>query len=260
MRSLDAEIRAKYSIRIPRRLDDPMLEQAFASLPDTSNWSFEEIALINRARAKALELVGPPRALVDLMTTQFETELCFRRVRFGREESGDKRGGHRAVIQFGVGSGLFDWFFNGRTGYRAHFRAQPEYGLAFNDQIIEALRGRLGRNLPYVFSVRELNSEFHDCGVAQITKHFFLTSLVPRLSKVWMCTRRMTSDGSIEELAMGFDGTRVLINGLGKWAALNREDDSAWLDVKGAFLGIEGPYQVKDPLIRAQKLSETGEA
>ena len=26
---------------------------------------------------------------------------------------------------------LFDWFFNGRTGYRAHFRADPRNGSSF---------------------------------------------------------------------------------------------------------------------------------
>ena len=29
----------------------------------------------------------------------------------------------RAVVQFPVRVDVFDWFFNGRTGYRAHFRA-----------------------------------------------------------------------------------------------------------------------------------------
>jgi hypothetical protein len=45
-----------------------------------------------------------------------------RNVRLGREHL-DRDWNHvSAVVQFPVGTKLFDWFFNARTGYRAHFR------------------------------------------------------------------------------------------------------------------------------------------
>src|SRR4051794_14324803 len=61
-------------------------------------------------------------------------------VRFARERAEGQPNDYRAVVQFGLGAALYDWFFNGRMGYRAHFRAHYECGLKFNSQLIDALR------------------------------------------------------------------------------------------------------------------------
>jgi hypothetical protein len=66
---------------------------------------------------------------------------------------------------------------------------------------------------------------------------------------------------AVEVLPTGVVGEpRIGLAGGDSWVAFYREDASAWLDVKGAFLGRAGPYQTKDPIARARKLQAKGEA
>jgi hypothetical protein len=177
----------------------------------------------------------------------------------GREHADGRWDDCRVVVQFGVGAEVFDWFFNARTGYRAHFRANYMLGLKFNSEVIDALRGGLAR-LPDATPGRDLSGKFEDCGEVLIRRGFVLTSLVSDLSKVWFCAKRIQSGGGIELLPTGVVGPGLLLNGDVRWAAPYREQDSAWLDVKGAFIGESGLYQPKDPIGRAKGLQATGEA
>jgi hypothetical protein len=111
-------------------------ESAYAPLPDRSTWRFDRISIEDPDRASALELLGTSEQLLDAVAAAFEHAVLNGRVRFGREHAEDARGGCRAVIQFHVRAALFDWFFNGRSGYRAHFWADPLDGIAFNDQMV----------------------------------------------------------------------------------------------------------------------------
>ena len=181
-------------------------------------------------------------------------------MRFGREHLDDKWSDTRAVVQFAVGTSVFDWFFNARTGYRAHFRAHYKCGLRFNNQIVEAIGSVLDTRLPETVRVRELGRGFTDCGEALIPKAVLLSSLVPYLAKIWCCTKRIKSGGGIEDLPPGVVGEPRLLLGGESWVALWRDEDGAWLDVKGGFLGGTRPYQPKKPFERARTLQALGTA
>lgn len=237
-----------------------MPDYSCSYLPNESSWRFDAIASSEPDRASALKVAGPPRALIKALQSALEEALGIGEVRLGREHAASQWDDCRAVLQFGVGAQLFDWFFNARTGYRAHFRVCYECGLMFNNQIIETLRLHLDGSLPIFVPGRELNSEFEDCGEAQIPKGFLIASLASDLSKVWFCTKRIGPSGEIELLPTGVVGPRILLDGEHSWAAPYRADNSAWLDVKGAFLGNAAPYQPKDPIARAKRLQATGEA
>jgi hypothetical protein len=107
---------------------------------------------------------------------------------------------------------------------------------------------------------RDLNSEFEDSGEVLITRGFVLTSLVSDLSKVWFCAKRIQPRGGIELLPTGVVIPGLLLDRDVRWAAPYREQDSPWLDMKGAFVGKSGLYQPKDPICRAKRLQATGEA
>ncbi|SDX63376.1 hypothetical protein SAMN04515617_105159 [Collimonas sp. OK242] len=237
-----------------------MSDHSLSRLPDKSSWCFNQIACSDLDRASALEIAGPPRALLKATVRALDDALCRSDVRFGREHAGSQPDDCRAVVQFSVGVGLFDWFFNARTGYRAHFRGDYKFGLEFEKRIIIALRLRLNAKLLDVVFGRELNENFEDEGEAQIPKHFLIDSLTPNLAKVWFCTRRIKLGGGIERLPTGVVGPRILLDHDKLWAAPCREHDTAWLDIKGAFLGKAGPYQLKGPICRAKKLHDEGEA
>ncbi len=231
-----------------------------SSLPDSSGWHFDEIASCEPDRAHLLEVAGPPGDLLREVTGALDAALASGDLRVGREHAAGHWDDCRAVLQFGVGARIFDWFFNGRTGYRAHFRQHHACGMGFNNQIIEALRHCLDAGLREVVPCRELDSEFKDCGGTEVPKSFLVQSLVMDLSKVWFCTNRLRPGGGTELLPMGIVGPRILLDGNVSWAAPYRGDETAWLDVKGAFLGDRGPYQPKDPVKRAERLQATGEA
>lgn len=131
-------------------------------LPDESSWRFDAIACSEPDRASALKEAGPPGALIEALVSALEQAFGIGDVRLGREPAGSQWDDCRAVLQFEVGARVFDWFFNARTGYRAHFRVRYECGLKFNNQIVEALRLRLDASLPLCVHGRELNSEFED--------------------------------------------------------------------------------------------------
>ena len=164
------------------------------------------------------------------------------------------------VIQFYVGGQLFDWFFNARTGYRAHFRADARAGIAFNNKLVELIREHAETTLQYPISGRKLVGEFEDGGEAKLEKGFLLDSLLPTLAKAWMCNRRIGARGGIVVLAPGLTGPRLDVGDSNPWVAPYRDDDGCWLDIYGAFLGKSGPYQPKDPMRRAEKLHLDGQA
>ncbi|MGF6606014.1 hypothetical protein OKW45_000914 [Paraburkholderia sp. WSM4175] len=158
-------------------------------LPDNSSWRFDQIACSDPNRAFTLEMAGPPSALLEATVKALDEAFGLGVVRFGREHAEAQPDDSRAVVQFAVGVGLFDWFFNARTGYRAHFRGCYKRGLEFNKQIIEALRRCLDAKLPDIVIGRELNKNFEDCGETEIPRSLLMDSLVPHLSKVWFCTK-----------------------------------------------------------------------
>jgi hypothetical protein len=160
------------------------------------------------------------------------------------------------TLPYSIGSSMEEWAIA-----RIYFRTHYECGLKFNDQLIDVLRGILDTDLQDTVMGRELDDRFEDIGEAQIGKPFLIASLVPDLSKVWFCTKRIRPEGGIEFLPTGLLGPRILLGDDGSsWAAPYRDEDTSWLDIKGAFLGKTEVYQPKAPLERAKKLQAKGEA
>jgi hypothetical protein len=114
--------------------------------------------------------------------------------------------------------------------------------------------------LPSEVSTRRLMGDFEDCGSFIVPRERLRISLDPDLSKIWFCGRRMTHNGEVVQLPSGATGPRLRLDDGTTWAALAREDSDAWLELKGAFVGSDGPYQPKDPVARAKKLQHSGEA
>jgi hypothetical protein len=225
-----------------------------------SIWSFDEIAGAAPDRAVALEAAGSPRALLEALKHALDEALDHNNVRLAREHAENCWDDWRAVVQLSVGTTLFDWFFNGRTGYRAHFRQDYFHGLQFNNEIIEALTQSLKLKYFDKVLVHELNSSFEDCGAPiTISGHLFMASLTSYLSKLWLCSKRIENGKKVETLPLGIGGPKIRV-GIDYWEAFYREANDAWLEVKGAFYGDAGFYQPKNPVDRALGLQKTGTA
>jgi hypothetical protein len=230
------------------------------SMPDASNWRFERIASEDAERASCLETAGSPSALVAALLGALAEGVESNTARFGSEDAEASPVDCRAIIQFQVPTQVFDWFFNGRTGYRAHFRAHPDCGLIFESQLLEAVRVQLGNIVSFSVPARRLNSGFQDYGATVLTKSFMLSSLAPHLAKVWFCAKLIGLDGVVRDLPLGITGPKLLLHGGAEWVAPFRDPSDTWLEIKGAFLGKEGPYQPKNPTDRAHHLHKTGTA
>ena len=204
---------------------------------DENDWCFDEIAASDAARAAALETAGTPNELVAALCDALEGGLERQHVRLGFEQAGQCIHDHRAVLQFAVGGRVFDWFFNARGGYRAHFRASSTRGLAFNDRLIDSLAGILAIRLTDPVECTELSARFEDLGRVSVPRSRILASLATlgSLPKIWFCTQRIQRDGGIEQLTSGVVGPKILLGSYDKWAAPVRDDGEAWLDIKGAF-------------------------
>lgn len=230
------------------------------SLPNENNWQFECIKRDDPDRAKTLESAGPPEGLVNALASALKSEFDRKNVRWGWENAVDSEGDCRAVIQFQATPELFDWFFNARTGYRAHYRASVELGLSFNSQIIQAIRDCVDANIAGPIAGRELKNDFQDVGPIQIRKRLLLKSLDRKLSKLWLCGKLILPKGGIKPIPMGYGGPKLILNSDRCWEALYLGTEPIWLDCKGAFSGEAEIYQIKCPLDRARKLHVTGRA
>ncbi|HEY7378471.1 MAG TPA: hypothetical protein VH542_07305 [Steroidobacteraceae bacterium] len=229
-------------------------------LPSVQQWKFDAIAADDPDRALLLESCGTGAQLIAAITTTLPTSLRAGNVRLCRELAIDARGGYRAIVQFHVGAALFDWFFNGRSGYRAHYWSAAKDGLHFNGEIVARIRDCLLSSLPDEVIACNIRDNFELADRVLLPTAFFARSLVPSLSKLWWCVKRLACDGAIEQLAPGLAGPRLIVDRPQHWAAPSRNEHDAWLDVYGAFVTRDGLYQPKDPLGRAQKLHIVGEA
>lgn len=223
-------------------------------------WSFAGIAAIEPARAMQLESAPSAESIAASVLGAFESALAAERVRIGMEESGSNSSDLRVTLQFHVGATLSDQFFNANTGYRAQFRRGWQRGLEYNRSIVTSIRTVVAKSPQLVLPARRLTSKFEDCGALDVTREQVCASLDPNLSKVWFCARLITGDGQITQLLSGVVGPRLRLDQQTTWAAVTRDEECAWFDVKGAFVGSHGLYQPKDPIERAKKLGVNGEA
>jgi hypothetical protein len=141
-------------------------------------------------RCGALECAGSADDLVAAVQSALRSALAQPgAVRFGDEHADVKPNDVRVVVQFPLGAALFDCFFNGRAGYRAHFYAGHEFGQWFDRRVVESLV--LQEQLSETIEAREIGPGFSDRGPVQVAKSFLIRSLGGGVSKVWMCTRRI---------------------------------------------------------------------
>lgn len=198
--------------------------------------------------AEEIEACPAPVALVEALAGALREATVSGHAHFYDEAArNDPRGGCRAVIQFPAPRTLFNHFFSGRAGYRAHFYVSTACGLVFNDQAVAALVAQLASVMPSQvqgFHIDGDGNETHSC----IRKGFVTRSLVPNLSKLWV-----VGDGA------SFTGPRILLPDGRSWSSILCDGDRAGVDLKGAFVGTDGSlYQPKDPHWRAERLHEQG--
>ena len=197
-----------------------------------------------------LETASVPAALIDAVCDALPSA----EPSVGWEISDTDRSHHRALIQFPVHPNLFDWFFNARTGYRAHFRAHPDCGLAFNADVVCAVRDRLRGCLPSIIRAVKVDSAMSAQGEVSISNADLVRSLDPALAKFWVGA---TAIGGADR-GLGASGPKICV-GSDRWPALYMVGHT-WLDLKGAFDDNGKLYQPKSPRGRAIKLHETGRA
>jgi hypothetical protein len=166
----------------------------------------------------------------------------------------------RGVFQFPLGLQLFDVFFNALTGYRAQFRIGMSNGSEKNADLIRELHGELERVGTTPVTIHRLDSRFiykasHRGTIAEIAR-----TLDPSLSKVWACEKLIGVCGEVDDLFVSRTGPKLLFTDSESWSSLYPESGEGWLDVKGAFLGEGGPYQLKSPEFRAAGLEQRGAA
>src|SRR5215471_9835160 len=118
-----------------------------------TEWSFHKIESAEPQRAATLKAAGSPNALIQALGSALVQGFDGDGVRFGRERNSSQPDDWRSVLQFRVGTSLFDWFFNAKTGYRAHFRKSPETGLEFKDAIVKMAVDTLQANAPQTLDV-----------------------------------------------------------------------------------------------------------
>src|SRR5688572_15375600 len=110
-------------------MTDPAITWSLFGLGD---WSFQEFVASDTTRAVRLEQAGSPTDLVEALVAALGLASKMKALICAWEFSEDRPLDCRAVVQFRVEPTLFDWFFNARTGYRAHYRTHPTYGIEFN--------------------------------------------------------------------------------------------------------------------------------
>jgi hypothetical protein len=227
---------------------------------NTSNWQFSRIVADDPQRASRLEAAPSSADLAEAIISTFSTALTSSNVRIGLEEDRSNPNASRTVLQFHIGVEMFDWFCNARTGYRAQFRSGWETGLAYNFALMEASRQHVQAIPHATIEARHLRGCFEDCGSKEATVGQLVASLDPCLSKLWDCTVLIQDNGPVNRLDIDFLGPHILLEQGNSWLALYCDDSDAWLEVKGAFLGAEELYQIKNPVERAKKLQLTGTA
>jgi hypothetical protein len=169
----------------------------------------------------------------------------------------------RSVVQLRVSPELFEAFFNSSAGYRAMFRRGRRIGSLANAALVDAVQSRLAASLPEVVDAHHIKAGLNGpdwIRRAAIPKPTFLRSLDPSLAKVWYSTAEVQSNGEIRRLPFGVSDGKIDVGLSNHWAEIRQDAEDCIIEVKGAFVGSCGLFQIKDPELRARTLSEKGEA
>lgn len=226
-----------------------------------SLWTFDEFDVRESERAHHLRNCPPWPQLVSAVREELRSAIKTKNARFGLDEASQRPHDLRGIVQFPLGTLLFDWFFNSTTGYRAQFRIGRANGLTRNAQLIGELAAELGCFAETDIVIHRYTSEFAYKESNQGKVSRVAATLDVKLSKVWTCDRLIGKAGQIENLRVSHTGPKLLMPDTAPWSSLYPEDADGWLDVKGAFFPPTGkPYQPKSPEERATKLEERGSA
>jgi hypothetical protein len=223
-------------------------------------WNFDEVELDDPDRATHLRSCPAWPELIRQTCHALRVAVAAGNSRFGFDESSRDSRDLRAVVQFPVGRPLFDWFFNGQSGYRAQFRLGCKNGLDENARLVSGLRVQLSAFAPHEITARRFSHDFNDKGPLTCALDQVLASMDPQLSKVWFCERLIDEAGGLQYLFVSRTGPRLPFVDSEPWSSLYPEDAAGWLDVKGAFVNSGGTYQLKPPQERAAGLEMRGSA
>ena len=226
-------------------------------LPNTNQWYFDKIREQDEKRASHLENAGCPEELKSQLCEALNNSLDNNQILIGLEHHSYRKRDIRTVIQFYIGEDLYNWFFNARTGYRAHFWTDYRHGLKFNEELVEALSLKLEEKLSDSVSVLDVGSNLE----TQVPKASVLASLDCLLSKLWCCTKFIDNRDTGDEI-YSTSADKIIFYNQQEWAVLDAGHTWAWLDLKGAFISRENGqlYQPKDPIHRAKQLQTDGTA
>jgi hypothetical protein len=114
-----------------------MAETLLDSVPVT-DWRIAPTVDAGRCARLLKDAPPPNRLIVDLSATALG-EAHAKALDLRWVQACDSQGYFRLELAFRVSAELFDWFFNGRTGYRAAYWLSTQHGMLFNAVALRAL-------------------------------------------------------------------------------------------------------------------------
>ncbi len=166
----------------------------------------------------------------------------------------------RAVVQVPVEAEFFATFFNSSAGYRAMFRRGPLIGNATNAALVSTVRSALMLSLADTANAHVIRTGPEWIRREAISRATLVRSLDPSLAKVWYSTAEIRPKGEIRLLPTGVSDRKINVGLPHHWVEIYQDSDDCIIEVKGAFVGSCGLFQIKDPELRARTLSSKGEA
>jgi hypothetical protein len=253
--------------------------------PITSkDWSFEKIRACDPTRSARLESCGAPRVLISALAQTVATAKE-QDLRVGADSICNKFKKCRIIVQFKISPGLYDWFFNGRTGYRAWYWEPADYGLKLNKQLLSRLRKVITERSPEKLPVRKIRVDRdngtrseRDVGKLLVSRSERFRSLEPGISKIWIgefligTLNRPLTNILFPTLSAAAQSSAKLC--IPRWANAKSsktgevgeglraplpEPKYSWLDLKGGFLAPNGRLtQIKPQDDRAKQIHGCG--
>jgi hypothetical protein len=224
-----------------------------------SAWDYSQFSLIERERANELMHAPSSEELSNLVTSKFELALSSGNLRIGWEQSTQDCAHRRAVLQFHVGAKLYNQFFNSVLGYRGQYKISVADGLKFNSHLVLSIRSLVNESMQPVVRTFEVLPEFSSVsGLIEVTKETLCSSLNPYLSKLWRTDLLIEKSAELTGFSPGITGPKIRLDREIEWSSLLRNEDQAWIEIKGGFLSNNLLYQIKPPGERAEKLHTEG--
>lgn len=229
-----------------------------AQLPDSKQWRFDTIQAADRSRASRLEVSPEFDDIVSDLGLALQAAVSDNSVRFGLDTY---EGYERVTAQFRVSPYLFDAFFNGRTGYRAHFWASPELGLNANALCCRTLLAALeGLRTPTLASVIDDVGNGHGetrpqaIRLTSLDRQKLRSSLRSEVTKIWIAEQLLPAElRTLDQVST--DGLKLDVD---RWVCARAplpETGKCWIDLKGCHIGGK---QTKMPSDRATEIHKTG--